>query len=521
MASRVASRSPLSKKDRRLDKLVEQMADPKWRLRNLYWIRTEKGQELLFQPNWTQEDFLASMWYLNIILKARQLGFTTLIVLFMLDACLFNSNVHAGIIADTDDKAKEIFRDKIKFAYERLPVGMRLVRETVVDSVHSLEFNNGSSIRVGTSMRGLTLQYLLVTELGKISVQFPQKAEEIRTGSFNTVHAGQFIFIESTAEGQAGLFYELCDVAMKDKASNRQLTQLSFKFHFYPWFLDERYMLAEDAISGVIFTDQDRKYFAAVEAEMGVELTLGQKAWFLEKKRTQKEKMKSEFPSTPKEPFEVAVDGAYYANEMYRVREDGRILQLPWLRNVPVHSFWDLGHSDYTSIWLMQHVYPWHRFLAYYQNSGEQIAHYVGWLQAKLAQKGCVLGSVYLPHDATNKYVNAPKSTEELVRDILPGVNVVVLDAPNDKYFDGIEATRRALATAQFDTEGTVDGVKVLDGYRKQWNELLGVYRNQPMHNWASHGADAFEQFARGFIGEGNQRGFKRSASAKRSHRTV
>lgn len=497
------------------------MADPKWRLRNLYWVRTEKGIATPFTPNWTQEDFLSSMWYLNIILKARQLGFTTLITLFMLDACLFNSNVHAGIIADTDDKAKEIFRDKIKFAYERLPAGLRMARETVVDSVHALEFDNGSSIRVGTSMRGLVLQYLLVTELGKIAVEFPEKAEEIRTGSFNTVHAGQFIFIESTAKGQAGLFYDLCAMAMKDLAEKRELTPLSFRFHFYPWFLDARYELTGSAVASVVFTDADRKYFAGVEAEMGCELSLGQKAWFLEKKRTQKDSMKSEYPSTPKEPFEVAIAGAYYANEMYRVREEGRILQLPWLRGVPVHSFWDLGHSDYTSIWLMQHVYPWHRFLAYYQNSGEQIAHYVAWLQVTLATKGGILGSIYLPHDAKNKYVNAPKATEELVRDMLPGANVVVLEAPNNKYFDGIEAVRRTLAACQFDREGTVDGVKALDGYRKKWNDLLGVFRNEPLHDDASHGSDAFEQFARGFSGDGQQRGYKRPAHAKRSHRTV
>ena len=57
----------------------------------------------------------------NLILKARQLGFTTFIQIFMLDACIFNSNIRAGTIAHRLDDAKVIFRDKIRFPYDNLP----------------------------------------------------------------------------------------------------------------------------------------------------------------------------------------------------------------------------------------------------------------------------------------------------------------------------------------------------------------------------------------------------------------
>jgi hypothetical protein len=98
-------------------------ADPMWRLANLYYIKDVNGQKQKFYPNWAQEDFLLSMWYLNLVLKSRQLGFTTVIDLFMLDAVLFNSHVNARVIADSDAKAKEIFDDKIRFAYDNLPSG--------------------------------------------------------------------------------------------------------------------------------------------------------------------------------------------------------------------------------------------------------------------------------------------------------------------------------------------------------------------------------------------------------------
>ena len=71
--------------------------------------------------------------------------------------------------------------------------------------------SNNSSIRVGTSLRSGTLQYLHISEYGKLCAQFPEKAREVRTGALNTVQAGQVVFIESTAEGQEGHFFDLCE----------------------------------------------------------------------------------------------------------------------------------------------------------------------------------------------------------------------------------------------------------------------------------------------------------------------
>lgn len=499
--------------------VVNHFADPMWRLANLYYIKDVNGQKQKFYPNWAQEDFLLSMWYLNLVLKSRQLGFTTVIDLFMLDAVLFNSHVNARVIADSDAKAKEIFDDKIRFAYDSLPYGLLMARYTEVESMHALGFPNYSSIKVGTSTRGLTEQYLHVSELGKISLDFPKKAQEIKTGAFNTVHPGNFIFVESTAKGRGGVFFELCEAARKDAEAKRELTPISWKLHFYPWFVDGRCALSKEDAKKVVITDQDKEYFAKVEAEMGVELSREQRAWYVEKAKTMGDKMKEEFPSTPSEPFEVPMEGAFFGKEMARVRAEGRIQRLPWAP-LPVNSFWDLGHSDYTSIWMHQHVHPWNHFLAYYQNSGEKLAHYARWLQQKLAEKGAVMGTIYLPHDAAIIHAESTHSYEEQIRKLLPGCNVHVVERPNDKYYDGIEMTRENLPTCRFDPEGCADGIKALDTYRKQWNDLLGVWRNEPLHDAASHGADAFEQFARGFVA-GAQRGHKRGSGAKRNHRTV
>jgi hypothetical protein len=172
-----------------------QLANRRWRLANLYHIIDKDGRRAPFRPNWAQEALLDELHYQNVILKARQLGFTTFIQLYMLDACLFNSNIRAGTIAHKLDDAKTIFRDKVKYPYDNLPEQLKAARPIIKDSADELLFDNNSSIRVGTSMRSGTLQFLHIGEYGKLCAQFPDKAREVRTGALNTVQAGQVVFL--------------------------------------------------------------------------------------------------------------------------------------------------------------------------------------------------------------------------------------------------------------------------------------------------------------------------------------
>ena len=71
------------------------------------------------------------------------------------------------------------------------------------------------------------------------------------------------------------------------------------------------------------FTDDDNAYFARVEAECDIELTPGQKAWYVKKRSVQKGKMKQEYPSTPDEAFEVISEHAIYGAEFKTIREEG------------------------------------------------------------------------------------------------------------------------------------------------------------------------------------------------------
>ena len=128
------------------------LTDPLWRLENLYQIIGKNGQSQVFKLNWAQKMLYNDMWYCNIILKARQLGISTFICMLFLDRCLFNDNKAAGVIAHTREDAEYLFK-RIKYAYDKLPASIRAERPSKTDSARELTFSNGSSIRVGTSMR--------------------------------------------------------------------------------------------------------------------------------------------------------------------------------------------------------------------------------------------------------------------------------------------------------------------------------------------------------------------------------
>ena len=282
------------------------LSDWRWRLDNLYQIKDAAGRKVKFRMNWAQEALYEGMHDANVILKARQLGFTTFIQIFMLDACLFKSNIRAATIAHTLDSAKSIFREKVKYAYDNLPKQLRDAIPARQDAADTLSFENGSVLEVGTSLRGGTYQYLHISELGYICQKYPEKAEEIRTGALNTVHPGQVIFIESTAKGKIGLFYETCEDAQELQRQNAALGQLDYKFHFFPWWRHPGYALDETPALGEKLTE----YFADLERH-GIELSQGQKAWYAKKSKTQGGSIKSEFPSTPEEAFEGA-EGVFF-----------------------------------------------------------------------------------------------------------------------------------------------------------------------------------------------------------------
>lgn len=468
-----------------LNKIVESVADRNWRMNNLYRIKNKDGQIVPFVMNESQSQFWFSMWWLNVILKDRQRGFSTLIAIFILDSCMFTSNTQAGIIDITLPDAKKKL-DKIRFGYHSLPDALKAKNKLVVDAKESLEWENGSRVDVSTSHRGGTLQILHVSEFGKIAARKPDVAREIKTGAFNTVAPENFIFVESTAEGKEGLFYDMCKSAMDLQLQKQKLTSLDFKFHFFGWWMGNENELPENIVE--INTEQ-QKYFEKIESDLDVSLSGRKRAWYVKKSTQQGDDMKREYPSTPDEAFEQAVDGAYYSRAMTRMRSEGRISIVPYDEGFPVDTFWDLGINDSMSIWFRQRIGTQNRIIDYEEGSGEGLSHYARLLDKKPYR----YRNHYMPHDIRVRElgsdgVSRKRKAEEL--GIKP-IEVVERARDTEAVLAGIEEVRTFLSTCWIDADKCSKGIKCLDGYRKAWDEKLGAFKRAPLHNWASNGADA------------------------------
>ena len=484
------------------DLLGDRLADPWWRLNNLYKVKDERGEVVPFKPKPEQTELYDGMWYLNLILKARQLGMTTFIQLFMLDRCLFNDHVNAGVVAHTTNDAEAFFADKIKFAYDSLPQDLRRELAATSDSARHLRFSNGSQIRVGTSLRSGTYQYVHISEFGKMCAQYPDKAQEVITGTLNTVAPGQFVFIESTAEGPHGQFFDMCQkyerLMQAIERGDARLTKLDYKFFFFPWFGDPRYTLEEN----VTIPEAYQKYFEELRSEHGIKLSRKQKNWYVKKADEQGEKMRQEYPATPAEAFERTTEVAIYGKQLRKAHRDGRVTKLPIERGVPVNTFWDLGRNDVTAIWFHQEVGAQHRLVYYYENRLQDLTFYVSQPATLKDMHGWVYGRHYLPHDVevTDLSSVGNRSRRQVLEDAgLSGIVVV----PRIRHInDGIELVRRDFDSFWFDEEGCEVGLRALEGYEWVWDEVHRTTRKTPAHNWASNGADAIRQFSQGYRGK-------------------
>lgn len=467
-----------------LEKAQANLNDPYWRLNNLYYIINKQGSKVQFNLNWAQQELYENIWYFNVILKARQLGMSTFICLLLLDRCLFNSNVSAGVIAHTLEDGQQMFR-RVKFAYDSLPEQLKSLIKADNDTSQMLRFSNGSSLRVGTSLRSSTFQYLHVSEFGKICAHYPDKAREIMTGSLNTLEAGQYCFIESTAEGREGYFYDMSKKAQALKDSKTVLSKLDFRFHFFPWWRDSSYR-----IGSVPSISQDlQDYFIRLKSQ-DIILSQEQMNWYTLKLGTQGEDMKREFPSTPDECWEVSNQGTYYSKYITQARLEKRICHIPYDDALPVHTAWDLGYNDSTSIVYFQVYGKEIRLIDYDEGSGESLQYWLGVVKSK----PYVYGKHLAPHDImVHEYTSGMTRQASAFK-----MGMTLLPVSKVDIIPGIDAARNILNRCWFDQKNAEKLIKALENYRKEWDDRHGCWRSQPLHNQYSHGADAFRTLATG-----------------------
>lgn len=291
-----------------------------WRLNHLYKIKDKNGKCVTFKMTPEQLEYFDGMHDRNVILKARQLGFTTEVCIIQLDLAIFHKK-ECALIAHSLPDAERLFRNKTQFAYQRMPDDIKLANHLVKETTSEYVFAKGGSVTVSTSFRGGTLYSLHVSEFGKICAKYPEKAKEIVTGAFEAVPLGGVITLESTAEGRAGYFYDYCTEAEKAMLQGKELSNLDWKFFFFSWWKNPQYAI--DPVESLPV--RLLEYFAEMESKHGVVVNERQKAWYYAKEKTLGDDMKREYPTIPAEAFQQSVEGAYYAKQFRWLYTNKRI----------------------------------------------------------------------------------------------------------------------------------------------------------------------------------------------------
>lgn len=485
------------------EEFEENKNDPSWRLENLYVIVDKKKQEIIFKLNRAQKRLVGSLHRRNVIPKARQLGMSTFIQILMLDTALFAPNVRGKVIAQDKDTASEIFRDKIKFAYNRLPEFIKAARPIVNSSAQEITFANGSSIVVSTSARGGTPTFLHVSEMGKIAAKEPEKAKEIISGAFPAVPLNGMIFVESTSEGADGAFAAIVNVARRKKEEGKRLNPLDFKLHFFSWWLDPDYIIDDDS---VVVAEKDTQYFNKLEFDLDIKVTIPMRRWYIttregleldpRSRMGGQEMMYQEYPSTIEEAFQRSLEGTYYKEQFIKLRSEGRITRVPYDPTYPVNTYWDIGQNDATAIWCIQHTLHSDNCIDYIEESGEEFNFFIQWL----IELQYIYGTHWLPHDATHKRQLGieNKSAETMLRDLTPSWHYDIVPRIPE-ILTGIQQTRMAFKNSWFDEERCAEGLKRLENYRKEWDRRHGCWKPTPATSRAAkaetNGADAYRGF--------------------------
>lgn len=185
--------------------------------------------------------------------------------------------------------------------------------------------------------------------------------------------------------------------------------------------------------------------------------------------------------------FDAGLFGAYYTTEMSRTKTG----EFPWNPRKPVHTFWDIGMKDATSIWFGQESSNGDaiNIIDYEEKTNFSFPQWVN----ELNNKGYTYGVHSLPHDFKQKNFATGTNGPAVAREL----NFQFETTPNISRQQGIDAVRTFIPRLRFDNNPQVmKGFDGLMNYRREYNDKLAIFMDRPMHDWASNPADAMRYMA-------------------------
>lgn len=301
--------------------------DKLWRLNNLYCIRNKQGEKVIFKLNKAQADFHKRKHNRNIILKSRQLGFSTYEAIDALDDALFTPGTDALMRSYDEVSQKDLFDTKITFAWNNFPDELKKLYELDAERANKIKFNWGnnqtSSVTVRLHGRGGTYSRLHVSEFAKICKNSKSDADEVITGDIPAIPIeGGRVDIESTAESDSGDFHDMFWEAWNN---GEPTLPVQYKAFFYNWQWDEAELNKITPLDPKGLPKEFQEYqkrFTLTDRE----ITYYYFRWLSVNKSWAR--LKQQYPTTPDEAFEAAGDKFFdgVALEAMKVREPKEVI---------------------------------------------------------------------------------------------------------------------------------------------------------------------------------------------------
>jgi hypothetical protein len=435
--------------------------------------------------NKAQEHYSQNKWFRNLILKARQLGFTTYEAIDSLDDVLFTPNMDALMIAHNLEAGSSIFDKKIGFAWEKFPPALRDLWDVDNKTTKTLKFGfqekGFSSIAVDTSGRSGTYQRTHITELADISKKFPKKIPDIIEGTIPAVPSNGRVDIESTSQGASGEFYEMFTEAWErgEPTSNYQ-----YKAHFYNWTwdYDELDKITPIPYDQILQGDKFKEY-AEKHNLTDIQITYYYQKWLSLNRKWNA--LKREYPTTPEEAFDAVSEGTFFGEQIGIMEQNGQIGIYPFERAEKVHTVWDLGVGKNLRVGFFQRDTV--------NNRLKMIDHLIGQgsegladVIPKVLNKPYAYGKHFGPHDLESTDIGSGKTRRETAKAL--GLTFTVVEDVSIE--DGINGLSVSLDHWYINKSTCKEFIKSLKAYEHEWDEKRGMYKDEPLHNWASHDAD-------------------------------
>lgn len=469
------------------DNMFEQhMQSKRWRLTSwqFYKIKNKQWNIVPFIPNEFQLYYFKNKHNRNIILKARQLWFSTAIQLDYVDDALFLENISVWIIAQDKWTAQLIRKDKIEIALDNLPIRCKEYRSYDKENATEIQFSNWSSIYVSNSFRWWTLQRLHVSEYWKICAKYPEKALEIQTWAIESVAMDQEITIESTAEWNEWDFYEKCD--QFNKLMWKPHTPLDYKFFFFPRWLEETYSYEWLVVT---IPRELEDYFKKLEDEYWIYLRDWQKNRYYLKQKDLKDNMKREYPSVYQEAFEIATAWSYRESQINMAYQQNRVTRVPYDPNLMVYTCRDIWWAwwwDDTSV----------RFFQIFSNEIRRI-DYRDWswyamlyvLKNIISEKPYKYAAHIWPHDMRVHEQMSWETRLEIAKKAW--FKFTLVESPNWAVSNRIDIVRNLFPNMRFDSKFCLAWLNKIKNYRRKRNESTWSFMDQVDKNWSQHSADS------------------------------